>query len=294
MTPTRYSPTEHQDQSGGLDPHEPSTQSTVPPQSSPDYGEDSYRGHGRLAGQRALITGGASGIGKAVAIAFLREGSDVALCYHNRHEHAAQEIKQIGREAWKRCLLLPGDTCHEDFYREVVHQTVTNLGALDTLVINVDAAGDCESLAELSQEAILDIFSTTMVAPLLITREASTFFEPGSSIIITASLHQPNVNPDRFDHELAKSAIAGFTRGLASELSEIKVRVNAVIPASTPLPSPTSEQVVVETGTDDLAPQNVTQPVDLAGAYVYLASREAENVTGATITVPTGERLIFH
>lgn len=266
---------------------------TEPMRPQPDHGESSYRGSGRLEGQRALITGGDSGIGRAVAIAFAREGADVAISYLPQEQEDAEATRGSVVESGRECLLLPGDLRQEIVCIDTVEATVTGLGGLDVLVLNAGTQRERDSDARIEVEGILSVFSTNLVAPLILMREAAPHLRPGASVIVTASIQAFDPSPDLLDYAMTKSALVGFTRALAEEQGPNGVRVNAVAPG--PIWTP----LIPATGWDDKQVhfgENTPlgrpgQPAEVAGAYVYLASEEASYVSGAVIPVTGGRHL---
>ena len=240
----------------------------------PDHGEASYQGHGVLIGQRALSTGGDSGIGRAVAIAFAREGAAVAISYLPEEQTDAESTQRVIEEEGRQCLLLPGDLRDEQNCVEAVRRTVAELGGLDILVLNAGTQSSRDPNAAIDREQILEVFETNLVAPLVLMREAAQHLEPGASVIVTASIQSFDPSPDLLDYAMTKAALVGFTRALAEEQGERGVRVNAVAPG--PIWTP----LIPATGWDEKQRQfggdtplgRPGQPAELAGAYVYLAS----------------------
>ncbi|WP_336660730.1 SDR family oxidoreductase [Leucobacter sp. USHLN153] len=262
-------------------------------QPQPDHGEDTYRGSGRLAGMRALITGGDSGIGRAVAIAYAREGADVAIAYlPEEHEDAQATLEQI-ELANRRGVLLPVDLRRESDCVEAVERTVRELGGLDILVLNAGTQRERDENAQVSRDAIENVFSTNLVAPILLFREAAPHLGPGSSVIVTASIQAYSPSPDLLDYAMTKAGLVAFTEALAEQQGERGVRVNAVAPGPiwTPLiPATGWDEKQVKFGADTPLGRP-GQPAELAGAYVYLASEEASYVSGAVVPVTGGKHL---
>ncbi len=259
----------------------------------PDHGESSYRGSERLVGLRTLITGGDSGIGRAVAIAFAREGADVAISYLPSEHDDAQATEARIVEAERRCLLLPGDLREEAACVEAVERTVSEFGGLDVLVLNAAVQSERDPNAAIARDEIMNVFTTNLVAPLIMMREAAPHLQPGSSVIVTASIQSFNPGPDLLDYAMTKAALVAFTRALATEQGERGVRVNAVAPGPvwTPLiPATGWTEKLVHFG-EDTPLGRPAQPAELAGAYVYLASEEASYVSGAVVPVTGGKHL---
>lgn len=259
----------------------------------PDHGEESYRGSERLAGQRALITGGDSGIGRAVAIAYAREGADVAIGYLPEEQEDADETARLVREAGRSCVQLPGDLRDEPTCRDTIAEAVEHLGGLDILVLNAGTQKERSPDADIEREAVMDVFTTNLVAPLLLTREAAPHLQPGASIIVTASIQSFNPSPDLLDYAMTKAALVAFTKALAEQQGPNGIRVNAVAPG--PIWTP----LIPATGWDEKQRQfgsdtplgRPGQPAELAGAYVYLASEGASYVSAAVVPVTGGKPL---
>lgn len=256
-----------------------------------DRGEFSYRGTGRLQGRRALITGGDSGIGAAVAVAFAREGADIALNYLPDEEEDAQWVRDVVEKDGKKIALLPGDLADAGFCRQLVTDAVDALGGLDILVNNAGRQIAQDSLEDLTDEQLDDTFNVNILAMFRITREALKHFEPGSSIVNTTSIqaYQPSAN--LLDYASTKAAINNFTKGLGQQLAPKGIRVNAVAPG----PFWTPLQVSDGQNKEDL-PEfgkntplgRAGQPTELAPAYVFLASSESSYVIGETLNVNGG------
>lgn len=256
-----------------------------------DRGEFSYRGTGRLKGRRALITGGDSGIGAAVAIAFAREGADIALNYLPDEEEDAQWVKGVVEKDGRKIALLPGDLADAEFCRQLVTDAVDALGGLDILVNNAGRQIAQDNLEDLTDEQLDDTFNVNILAMFRITREALKHLTPGSSIVNTTSIqaYQPSAN--LLDYASTKAAINNFTKGLGQQLAPRGIRVNAVAPG----PFWTPLQVSDGQNKEDL-PEfgkntplgRAGQPTELAPAYVFLASSESSYVIGETLNVNGG------
>lgn len=277
-------PEQHQEQPGDTAPMKP----------QPDHGEESYVGSGKLTGFRTLITGGDSGIGRAVAIAYAREGADVAISYHPDDEDDAQVTCDLVESAGRRCLTLPGDLREEAVCVEVIDRTIAEFGGLDVLVLNAGIQYRREEDAQISREDVLEVFETNLVAPILLTREAAPHLQPGASIIVTTSIQSSDPSPDLLDYAMTKSALVGFTRALGDEqTSSNGVRVNSVAPGPiwTPLIPATGWSEKAQQFGSDTPLGRAGQPAELAGAFVFLASEDASYVSGATIAVTGGKHL---
>ena len=272
-------------------PDQPGHTRQMSPQ--PDHGDSSYVGSNRLLGQRALITGGDSGIGRAVATAFAREGADVALSYLPEEQSEAEIVRARVHEAGRRCVLLPGDLRDENVCRQVIESTVHELGGLDTLVLNAGVQRKREPGAQIRRDEIMRVFETNLVAPLILMREAQPHLSPGSSVIVTASIQSYNPGPDLLDYAMTKAALVAFTEALAAEQGENGIRVNAVAPGPiwTPLIPATGWTEKVEQFGADTPLGRPGQPAEVAGAYVYLASEYASYTSGTVIAVTGGKHL---
>ena len=263
---------------------------TDPMKPAPDHGETSYKGSGRLTGKRAVITGGDSGIGRAVAIAFAREGADVLISYLNEDEDArvtARHVKEAGRKA----VLVPGDLQSPDHCRSVIAKAVSELGGLDILVNNAAHQATFKSIEDISDKEWDLTFKVNIHAMFYLTKAAVPHMKPGSCIINTASINSDAPNPTLLAYATTKGAIHNFTAGLAQMLAEKGIRANAVAPGPiwTPLiPSTMPEEAVSNFG-KQVPMQRPGQPVELATAYVMLADPLSSYVSGATIAVTGGK-----
>ncbi|WP_377294349.1 SDR family oxidoreductase [Rhizobium sp. SG2393] len=259
----------------------------------PDHGEQSYFGAGRLAGKVALITGGDSGIGRAVAIAFAREGADVAIAYLSEDDDA-EETRRLVEAAGRRALLLPGDLGQENHCQAVIEQTVTTLGQLDILVNNAARQRSFSDIVDITAEEWDATFRTNIFAPFVLSREAAARMKAGSVIINTVSIQSRQPSAHLLPYASTKGALLNFTAGLAEMLADKGIRVNAVAPGPiwTPLiPSTMPEEKVKDFGKKTLMGR-AGQPAELAGAYVLLASDLGSYMTGAVIPVTGGEIMI--
>ncbi|HHV21608.1 MAG TPA: SDR family oxidoreductase [Propionibacterium sp.] len=263
----------------------------------PDHGEESWVGNNRLEGLKALITGGDSGIGRAVAIAFAREGCDVAINYLEAERPDAEETKRWVEQAGRKCVLVPADLTQESAARGMVHDATAQLGGLDILVNNAGYqwARREEGLASVTTEQMDRVFKTNLYALFWVTQEAMCHLHKGSSIINVSSIQAYDPSVSLSDYASTKAAINNFTANLAAELGPKGIRVNAVAPGPiwTPLQPATKGGDSMPGFGSDTPLGRAGQPAELAGAFVYLASpREASYVTGTVIGV-TGGKAVF-
>ena len=256
------------------------------------HGEETYRGSDRLKGRKALITGGDSGIGRAVAIAYAREGADVAINYHPREEDDAQHVKKVIEDAGRKAVLLPADLMDESAARQLVTDTVAQLGGLDILVINGGRQQAITSLGELSSDEFDKTMKTNIYAMFWLSQEAVKHMPAGSAIINSTSIQAYDPSPHLMHYALTKGAINNFTKGLAQELAPKGIRVNAVAPGPiwTPLQNSGGQtpDKLPEFG-QDTPLGRAGQPAELAPAYVFLASAESSYVVGETLNVNGGK-----
>ena len=261
----------------------------------PYYGESSYRGSGRLKDKKALITGGDSGIGRAVALAFAREGADVAIAWLDESEDEdAEETRRLVEAAGRRCLLVRTDLSRPENCRELVRRTVEAFGRIDVLVNNAAHQMTFHSLEEISDEEWDRTLATNISALFYLTKAAVPHMPRGSSIINTSSVNLDTPNPQLLPYATTKGAIQNFTGGLAQMLAESGIRANAVAPGPvwTPLiPSTMDPEKVAHFG-EQVPMQRAAQPRELAPVYVLLASDEASYVSGATVAVTGGKPII--
>ena len=259
----------------------------------PDHGEESWRGAGRLEGMAALITGADSGIGRAVAIAYAREGADVALSFLDETDDA-RDTAELVRQAGRRCLLLPGDIADPAHCRALVDNTVAEFGRIDILVNTAAQQRVFERIEDIPDEEWRHTFAVNIDAMFYITKAAVPHMKPGSAIINTASINADKPNPQLLAYATTKGAIQNFTTGLAQLLAERGIRANAVAPGPvwTPLiPASMPAEEVAEFG-KTYPMKRPAQPVELASAYVMLAEPMSSYVSGATIAVTGGQPMI--
>ena len=260
---------------------------------TPDHGEDTYTGSGRLPGLRALITGGDSGIGRAVAIAFAREGADVAIVHLPEEQADADDTARLVREGGRAALTLPGDVQDEDFCRGVVDRTIAEFGGIDVLVLNAAYQKNRDGLETISTEEFDRVFRTNLYSMMWIAGAAIPHLAPGASIISTTSIQAFNPSPGLIDYAMTKAAQVAFTKALAEELGPKGIRVNAVAPGPIwpPLIPATSWPDKLPSFGQDTPLGRAGQPAELAGAYVLLASSEASYISGAIVPVTGGKGL---
>ena len=256
----------------------------------PDYGEASYRGSGRLEGKRALITGGDSGIGRAVALAYAREGADVVINYLPEEEDDAQVTARVVRDAGRTAVTAPGDLRDESFCQDLVARTVTELGGLDVLVSNAAYQMTIGGIEELTTEQLMRTYYTNVFATFWLCKAAVGHMRPGSSIIITTSIQAYEPSPELLDYASTKGALVNFTKGLAQELGPRGIRVNTVAPGPiwTPLIPATMPAEKVGSFGAETPIGRAGQPAELAPAYVFLAAQESSYITGERIGVTGG------
>ena len=249
----------------------------------PDHGELSYRGSGRLTGRKALVTGGDSGIGRAAAIAFAREGADVAINYLPEEESDAVEVIELIRAEGRKAIALPGDIRSEKFCQRLVRDAVRQLGGLDILVNNAGKQQAVDSILDLSSEQFDATFKTNVYAMFWITRAALPHLQSGASIINTSSVQAYDPSPNLLDYAQTKACIVSFTKSLAQQIAKKGIRVNAVAPGPywTPLQASGGQPPgKVQKFGDETAMGRPGQPVELAPVYVLLASHDSSYATG--------------
>jgi len=265
----------------------PGTEAEMDPK--PDYGEESYKGTGKLTGKAAVITGGDSGIGRAVALAFAREGADLVIAYLDETDDA-EETKQLIEKEGRRAVLVPGDLQDARHCRAVIDRAVSELGGIDILVNNAAHQATFKDIAEISDEEWELTFRVNIHAMFYLVKAAVPHMKPGSSIINTASINSDQPNPTLLAYATTKGAIHNFTAGIAQMLADKGIRANAVAPGPiwTPLiPSTMPEDTVAEFG-KNTPMKRPGQPAELATAFVMLADPLSSYVSGATIAVTGG------
>jgi len=249
----------------------------------PDHGETSYKGSGRLMGRKALITGGDSGMGRAAAIAYAREGADVAINYLPQEEPDAREVVELIKKAGRKAVAIPGDIRDEAFCKKLVDTAVSQLGGIDILISNAARQQSTPSLADLTSEQFDWTIKTNIYAPFWIIKAALPHLKPGSSIIGTTSVQATDPSPDLYDYAQTKAATTNFVKSLAKQLGPKGIRVNGVAPGPiwTPLQmgGGSTPEKLKEFG-KDTALGRPGQPAELASIYVQLAANDASFSTG--------------
>ena len=259
----------------------------------PDHGEVSYHGSGRLAGKKAVITGADSGIGRAVAIAYSREGADVLIVYLNEHDDAKETEKWV-KKAGKKSVLVAGDIQSANHCRTIIKTAVAELGGIDILVNNAAHQASFDSIEDISDEEWELTFRVNIHAMFYLTKAAVPHMKPGSAIINTASINADIPNPTLLAYATTKGAIQNFTAGLAQLLAEKGIRANTVAPGPiwTPLiPSTMPKDAVANFG-KQVPMKRAGQPAELATTYVMLADPQSSYVSGATVAVTGGKPML--
>ena len=274
-------PPQHQDQQPGSQKQMSPQPNTIPP---------GYQGSGKLQGKVALITGGDSGIGRAVAVAFAKEGADVAVVYLNEHEDAA-ETRRMVEQTGRKCLLIAGDIGDESFCQEAVRQAVSQLGHLEILVNNAAEQHPQKSIADISREQLERTFRTNIFAMFFMVKAALPHLKQGARIINTTSVTAYRGSPQLLDYSSTKGAIVAFTRSLSQGLAEQGILVNGVAPGPiwTPLIPSTFPEEKVESFGSNVPLKRPGQPEEVAPAYVFLASEGASYMTGQVLHPNGGE-----
>lgn len=258
----------------------------------PDYGEESYRGSGKLQGKAAVITGGDSGIGRAVALAYAREGADVLISYLDEHSDAQETVRILEKEG-RRCVAVAGDIGEDAHCQEIVERAVQEFGKLDILVNNAAYQEVIDSIEDVTEELLEHTYRTNIFAMFFLCKAALPHMQPGSTIINTTSIQAYQPSPTLLPYSTTKGAILTFTKGLSDEAIKRGIRVNAVAPGPvwTPLiPSSFSSDQSSEFG-KNTPMGRPGQPAELAPVYVFLASQDSSYITGECIGVTGGKPL---
>ena len=269
----------------------PGTETEMTPRA--DHGETSYKGSGKLTGRKALITGGDSGIGRAVAIAFAREGADVLISYLNEDEDARETARYV-EEAGRKAVLVPGDIQDERHCQQLIQRAVDELGGLDILINNAAYQMAHESLQEISTEELDRTFRTNIYAMFHLCKAAEKHLKPGSTVVNTTSVNAYKPSPILLAYAATKAAIQNFTANLGQVWAEKGIRVNCVAPGPvwTPLIPSTMPPEKVKTFGQDVPLKRAGQPAELAPIYVLLASDDSSYMTGSTVQVTGGSPTI--
>lgn len=257
----------------------------------PDHGEQTYRGIGRLEGKRAVITGGDSGIGRAVALAFAREGADLLISYLESEEQDAQKTVALVEEAGRRAVTVSGDIREEAHCRQVVDRAVEEFGHIDVLVSNAAyQMSQSGGITEITTDQFDRIFKTNVYAMFWLCKAAVPHMPPGSTIITSSSVQAFQPSPHLLDYAASKGAIVNFTKALGANLVEKGIRVNSVAPGPvwTPLIPATMPQEMVESFGQQSPMGRAAQPAELAPIYVFLASQESSYITSEVLGVTGG------
>jgi hypothetical protein len=259
----------------------------------PDHGEQSYRGSGRLAGKKAVITGGDSGIGRAVAIAFAREGADVLISYLSEHEDAQDTAKYV-EQAGQRCVLVAGDLSDRAHAKTIIPRCVEEFGRVDVLVNNAAFQMSHDTLDEVSDEEWDHTLAVNLTAMFVLCRDAIPHMRPGASIINSSSVNSDMPSPQLAPYAMTKAGIANFTASLAQMYADRGIRANSVAPGPvwTPLIPATMPPEKVESFGEQVPLGRAAQPAELAPVYVLLASDEASYISGARIAVTGGKPIL--
>jgi len=267
---------------------QPGRQAEMTPR--PRSEDPGHRGSGKLQGKVGLVTGGDSGIGRAVAILFAREGADVAIVYLNEHQDAEETKRKVEAEG-RRCVTIAGDVGDEAFCREAVERTVKELGRLDILVNNAGEQHPQDSIEKISAEQLERTFRTNIFSMFYMTKAALPHLKEGSAIVNTASVTAYAGSPHLLDYSATKGAIVAFTRSLDLSLAEKKIRVNAVAPGPiwTPLIPSTFPKEKVEKFGSDTPMKRAGQPEEVAPCYLFLASDDASYMSGQVLHPNGGE-----
>jgi NAD(P)-dependent dehydrogenase (short-subunit alcohol dehydrogenase family) len=279
-----------QSELAGGDQQPPGSTGAMPDR--PDHGEESYRGSGRLTGRRAIITGGDSGIGRAVAIAYAREGADVLLSYLPEEEDDAQDTARLVEKAGRKAVTVPGDIRDKAHCQAIVDRAVSELGGVDILVNNAAyQMAQPGGITEISDEQFDRVMKTNLYAMFWLCRAAVPHMRAGSTIINTASIQAYLSSSALLDYATTKGGIVAFTKALAEDLAKQGIRVNAVAPGPiwTPLIPSTMPPEKVKSFGSDTPLGRPGQPAELAPAYVYFASAESSYTTGEVLGVTGGK-----
>lgn len=270
----------------------PGLQSEMKP--VPDCGEESYKGFNRLEGRKALVTGGDSGIGRACAIAFAREGADVAINYLPEEQSDAEEVAELIRKEGRKAILLPGDLSDEAFCQQMVRDTIEALGGVDLISLNAGKQTAVADIEDLPSEQFTKTFETNVFSMYWTLKEAIPHLKPGASIITCSSVVAYQPSKDLVDYSASKAAIIGFSRALAKQIAAKGIRLNVVAPGpiwtALQITGGQSQEKIPQFG-HDTPLQRAGQPVELSGLYVFLASQESSYITAEVFGAAGGKHL---
>lgn len=289
---TSQDPTSRYDHPGSAEQQRDAPGTTAEMREKPDHGEDTYRGSGRLLDRRAVITGGDSGIGRAVALAFAREGADVLISYLESEETDAQETVRLIRDAGRRAVTVPVDLRVEENCQRVVDTAVAEWGGIDILVNNAAyQMAQPGGIADITTEQFDQVMKTNVYALFWMCKKALPHMEPGASIINTSSIQAVSPSPDLLDYASTKAAIVNFTKALATMVADRGIRVNSVAPGPiwTPLIPATMPASRVQKHGEDTPIGRAGQPAELAPAFVFFASQESSYITAEVLGVTGGK-----
>lgn len=268
----------------------PGLQSKMHPR--PDCGEESYIGHGRLKGRKALVTGGDSGIGRAAAIAYAREGADVAINYLPEEQSDAEEVAAYIEKAGVKAVLIPGDLRDEQFCYKMIEEARQKLNGIDILTLVAGYQISVSDIEKMQTECIVRTFTTNVYSLFWVVQAALPYLSAGASIITTSSIQGFRPNPDLLDYAASKAAIIAITRGLARQLAPKGIRVNSIAPGPIWTPLQVTEaqpEGHIATFGQSTPLKRGGQPVELAAAYVLLASNESSYTTAEVYGITGGE-----
>jgi len=288
---TQTDPTEQYDQPEHTDEQQVHPGLTQTMQDRPDHGEESYRGSGRLTGKRAVITGGDSGIGRAVALAFAREGADVLISYLEAEEVDADETVALVEAEGRKAVRCPGDIRSEDTCQHIIDTAIAELGGIDILVNNAAyQMAQMGGIAEITTEQFDQVMKTNLYAMFWLCKKAVPHMKPGATIINTSSVQAVNPSPELLDYATTKAGIQNFTKALGTQLAEQGIRVNAVAPGPiwTPLIPATMPVERAESHGESTPLGRAGQPAEVAPAYVFFASQESSYITAEMLAVTGG------
>jgi NAD(P)-dependent dehydrogenase (short-subunit alcohol dehydrogenase family) len=258
----------------------------------PDHGESTYRGSGKLEGRVAVVTGGDSGIGRAVCLAFAREGADVVIAYLEGEDEDARETARLVEDAGRDGMTVPGDLTSEDSCRELIEKAVGRHGRIDVLVNNAAfQMAQTGGIEDITTEQFDRVVKTNLYAMFWLCKLALPHIPKGGSIINTSSVQAADPSPPLLDYAMTKGGIVNFTRGLSAMLADRGIRVNSVAPGPiwTPLVPATMPEEMVDSFGEQTPLGRAGQPAELAPAYVFLASADASFITGEVLAVTGGQ-----